>query len=251
VVHISYHDTGHLLDILTSIPDFDAVILQSHYENIPVRLLRLLQEKTRALVVDGHSVSGVDVDRVGTDWEEALDLALEHLLGLGHQSVGLVSLDSVAQPILNGRRAFDRMRRRARSPWKQMTSIALPGLVHPTQHVGAALRSALDGLVGADGKLPFTALVTLGLSDSFGIRRCLEEMRFSIPEDLSLFILGHHDVPTEHLGSVSMAGSASREGAERLVEVIRWRLDHPDAAPRVVYLECVEVDRESTAAPRR
>jgi DNA-binding LacI/PurR family transcriptional regulator len=251
VVQISYHNTGHLLDILTSIPNFDAVILQSHYENIPVRLLRLLQEKTRALVVDGHSVSGVDVDRVGTDWEEALDLALEHLLGLGHRSVGLVSLDSVAQPILNVRRAFERMRRRPRSPWKHTVPIALSGIVHPTQRVASALHAALDGLVGADGKLPFTALVTVGLSDSFGIRRCLEEMRFSVPKDLSLFILGHHDVPTEHLGSVSMAGSSSREGAERLVEVIRWRLDHPGEAPRVVYLECVEVDRESTAAPMR
>ncbi len=50
IMQMSYHDTGHLLDILTSVPDFDAVILQSHYENIPIRLLRLLQEKTRALV---------------------------------------------------------------------------------------------------------------------------------------------------------------------------------------------------------
>ena len=75
VVQMSYHNTGHLLDILGSLPRFDAAILQSHYENIPVRLLQLLQEKATALTVDGHTLSGVDIDRVGTDWEDALLVA--------------------------------------------------------------------------------------------------------------------------------------------------------------------------------
>ena len=57
VVQMSYHDTDHLLRMLESVPDFAAAILQSHYERIPVRLLNLLQAKTRALVLDGHDSS--------------------------------------------------------------------------------------------------------------------------------------------------------------------------------------------------
>lgn len=249
IMQLSYHNTGHLLDILTSVPDFDAVILQSHYENIPIRLLRLLQEKTRALVVDGHTVSGVDIDRVGTDWEEALDFALEHLASLGHTSVALVSLDSMAQPILTVRRAFDRMVRRPHKPWTHLYPLTLENVLHPTQRVGEALRTALDSIVDSGGRLPFTAMITLGISDSLGVRACLDQLKLSVPADLSLFVLGHLDVPTEHLGSISMAGSSYREAADSLIEIIRQRIDNPLAPPRIVYLGCAEAIRNSTSAP--
>jgi DNA-binding LacI/PurR family transcriptional regulator len=251
VVQISYHNTGHLLDILTSVPDFDAAILQSHYENIPIRLLNLLQGKTRALVVDGNSVAGVDIDRVGTDWEEALDLALEHLSELGHRSIALVSLDSMAQPILSVRRAFERISRRHKTDWEHIESIALGGVLHPTQQVGDALKTALGALVDRHGRLPFTAMATLGISDSLGIRQCLTEMAISCPQDLSLFVLGHHDVPTEHFGFMSMAGSSYLAAAKSLIEVIYKRIDAPRAAPQIVYLDCIAEFRESTGAPSR
>lgn len=251
VVQISYHNTGHLLDILTSVPDFDAAILQSHYENIPIRLLNLLQGKTRALVVDGNSVAGVDIDRVGTDWEEALDLALEHLSELGHRSIALVSLDSMAQPILSVRRAFDRIGRRHKTGWEHAESIALGGVLHPTQRVGDALKTALGALVDRHGRLPFTAMATLGISDSLGIRQCLTEMGISCPQDLSLVVLGHHDVPTEHFGFMSMAGSSYLAAARSLIEVIHKRIEAPREAPQIVYLDCVAEFRESTGAPSR
>ncbi|MET3791545.1 GntR family transcriptional regulator [Aquamicrobium terrae] len=248
VVQISYHNTGHLLDILTSIPRFDAAILQSHYESIPIRLLSLLQGKARALVVDGHTVSGVDIDRVGTDWEDALDMALEHLAGMGHRSVALVSLDSMAQPILAVRRAFERAGRR-KAQWQETRTIMLRGVHNPTHAVGDALKEALSGLMDGKGRLPFSAMVTLGLSDSFGIRRCLDELGIGRPRDLAVFLLGHHDVPSEHFGVMSIAGSSYLEGARRLIETIRRRLEAPQAAPQIVYLECARTLRESTAAP--
>jgi DNA-binding LacI/PurR family transcriptional regulator len=245
VVQISYHNTGHLLEILTSIPNFDAAILQSHYESIPIRLLSLLQGKARALVVDGHTVSGVDIDRVGTDWEDALDMAMAHLAGLGHRSVALVSLDSMAQPILTVRRAFDRAGRE-NGQWRDMRTIMLGGVHNPTHSVGEALRRALSGLMDGEGRLPFSAMITLGLSDSFGIRHCLDGLGIDWPRDLAVFILGHHDVPTEHFGTMSIAGSSYLEGASRLVEVIRRRLETPETPPQIVYLQCAQTIREST-----
>lgn len=249
VVQISYHNTGHLLEILTSVPDFDAAILQSHYENIPIRLLNLLQSKTRALVVDGHSVAGVDIDRVGTDWEAALDLALEYLSELGHRSVALVSLVSMAQPILAARRAFDRISQRHETVWRHTQSIALRGVLHPTQRVGDALGQELSALLDEHGKLPFTAMVTLGISDSLGIRQCLEEMEIACPKDLSLFVLGHHDVPTEHFGFMTMAGSSYLNAAKSLIDTIRKRIAAPHEPPQIVYLDCISNARGSTGVP--
>ena len=74
-------------------------------------------------------------------------------------------------------------------------------------------------------------------------------MGFAIPRDISLLVLGHLDVPSEHLGSVSMAGSSYLEGAEQLIDVIRRRIQEPSASPRIVYLGCAEASRDSTSAP--
>ncbi len=246
VVQISYHHTGHLLDILSSIPSFDAAILQSHYENIPIKLLHILQEKTRALVVDGHTVSGVDVDRIGTDWEDALDMALRRLSALGHKSIGLVSLNTMAQPILSARRAFSRIGARQDQDFELFQPIVLNGVLHPTHGVDGPLEEALTGLYGDEGKLPFTALITLGISDSLGIRQCLERLGLRCPKDFSVFMLGHHDVPSEHLGIMTVAGSSHLEAAQKLVETIRRRLAAPNIAPQIVYLNCREIVREST-----
>ena len=249
VVQISYHHTDHLLEILSSIPKFDAVILQSHYENIPIRLLHLLRNKTRALAVDGHTVTGVDLDRLGTDWEEALELALRHLSGLGHQSIGLVSLGTMAQPILSVRRAFVRIGNWREPAFTLFQPILLNGVPHPTHSVDKPLEEELKILFDERGKLPFTAMITLGISDAAGIRNCLKRLGLEIPKDLSVYMLGHHDVPSEHFDAMTMAGSSHRDAARQLIETVRRRLSSPGLPPQIIYLDCKEVIRRSTSAP--
>ncbi len=251
VVQMSYHDTDHLLVLLRSVPSFDAVILQSHYEVIPIRLLHLLQQKTRALVVDGHTLSGVDVDRIGTDWEESLALALDHLTGLGHRRIGMVSLESTAQPIVSVRRAFARLRFWGGVPVEVTEPLEVKGLVHPTQSVDPAFEATLSAAMAATGALPFSALVTIGLSDGLGIRRCLDRLGLGRPGDLSVHMLGHHNVPTEHIGYFTMAGSSHEEAARQMMAMIRRRLRAQSAAPEICFLACREVVRGSTAAPER
>lgn len=250
VVQMSYHHTGHLLDILGSLPRFDAAILQSHYENIPVRLLHLLQDKTTALTVDGHSLSGVDIDRVGTDWEDALQMGLQHLEELGHKHIGMVSLDAMAQPILSVRRAFERAGGDPRRDLRLHEPILLKNVIHPSQNVGGAVEEALTELRGSTGMLPFTAVILVGISDTLGVSQALEKLGIRVPEELSVYVLGHHDVVTEHLDRFTMAGSSHRDAAERLMSTIRNRLAAPAIAPQIVYLPCSETLRGSTAAPR-
>lgn len=246
LVQMSYHHTGHLLEILHSIPSFDAVILQSHYDSIPIRLLHLLQEKALAVVVDGHTVSGVDIDRIGTDWEDALDIALHHLSGLGHRSIGLVSLNTMAQPILSVRRAFSRIGARSDSHLNLLPPVILDDLLHPTHRVEKPLEEALTALIAEHGKLPFSAIITLGISDSLGIRQCLNGLGLKCPQDLSVYVLGHHDVPTEHFGVMTIAGSSHIEAAEQLMQTIRRRLATPELAPQIVYLRSTEIVQQST-----
>ncbi|MCK9551944.1 hypothetical protein [Aquamicrobium sp.] len=45
-------------------------------------------------------------------------------------------------------------------------------------------------------------------------------------------------MPTEHFGTMSIAGSSYLEGARRL--------ETPDISPQIVYLECAQTIRECT-----
>lgn len=244
VVQLSYHDVAHLMEILSSIPTFDAAILQSHFERIPLRLLALLKQKTRALVVDGHSVTGVDVDHVGIDWEEAIVAAMDHLTGLGHQRIQLVSLDATAQPLIHARRFFQRL-----SDWRgmpvELADVTLSGLRHPSSPVAAQLAKALDEITN---NRP-TALLFLGLADALGIRDTLIGAGIAIPDEMSVVLLGHPDVPTEHLGQFAVFGGSHAEAAQQLLEVIRRRLKNPDGIEETRFLRIVSTPGSSTRAP--
>lgn len=246
VVQISYHDTDHLIEVLTCMPDFDAAVLQAHFEAMPVRLLALLQQKTRALVLDGLSVAGVDIDRVGTDWEAAMGLALDHLTGLGHRRFGLVSLASPALPLINIRRAFARLESWRGVPVETSEPILLPRLRHPSQPAAEALEEALAPHAGA---LPFTALIVVGLSDAVGIDAALGRLGLHAPERLSVHLLGHADVPSEHLNRYSIAGSTHGEAGRTMLSLLRSRLAAPDAPPRDAYLGIAQTIFRSTGAP--
>ena len=244
VVQLSYHDSTHLMEILSSIPSFDAAILQSHYERMPLRLLALLKQKTRALVVDGHSIAGVDVDHIGIDWEEAMIAAMDHLTALGHCRIQLVSLDTMAQPLVHARRYFQRL-----TDWHGLplllSDITLSGLRHPSQPVAERLTIALDVIRVHQP----TALIFIGVNDALGIRDTMALAGIAIPDDLSVVLLGHPDVPTEHLGQFAVFGGSYTEAAERLLEVIRRRLERPEAVEEVCYLKNTSALGTSTGAP--
>ena len=246
VVQISYHNTDHLIEVLTCVPDFDAAVLQAHYEAMPVRLLALLQKKTRALVLDGLSVAGVDIDRVGTDWEAALGLALDHLTGLGHRRFGLVSLNSPALPLIGLRRAFTRLDHWRGIKVETVEPILLPRLRHPSQPAGEALEEALAPYAG---DLPFTALIVVGTSDAVGLDAALARLGLSAPDRLSVHLLGHADVPSEHLHRYSIAGSTHAEAGRTMLSLLRDRLAAPDTPRRDAYLAIEQAIFRSTGAP--
>lgn len=234
VVQISYHDTDYLLRLLEPVPVFDAIVLQSHYESIPIRLFSLLQSKARAVVVDGHSVSGVDVDRMGIDWEDAMALALDYLVERGRRRIALVSLASNSQPLRIARRFFGRF-----GNWKghdlDTRVELLDGPVHPSDSVSDALAKTLAKLDAGDSAPP-DSVILLGVSDGAGVVSALNAHRRSRTGDLDLIVLGHTDVRSEHLGVLPIAGGRSSDGADELLRIVLERLRTPGMPPQVVYI---------------
>ncbi|MHA1549752.1 MAG: hypothetical protein ACTSYE_12555, partial [Alphaproteobacteria bacterium] len=99
------------------------------------------------------------------------------------------------------------------------------------------------------GHLPFTGLLFLGVSDGAGIKQAMEDLSIDVPQDLSVHILGHCDVPSEHFGAYSMSGSTAKDAISALIASVTDRLEEPHAPPRIVYLPIRRDIRQSTAAP--
>ena len=130
-----------------------------------------------------------------------------------------------------------------------MPPIVLEQVRHPAHDVLEAVIETLAPHRDAKGRLPFTALLTIGISDTLGLTQGLQRLDLKWPGDLSVTVLGHRDVPSEHLGVMSIAGSSHREAAENLVETIRRRIEQPALPPQITFLRCDQVIRQSTAKP--
>ena len=249
VVQMSYQDIDQLLLILRNMPRFDAAILQSYFDNLPIRLLNLLQERSNVIVADGHSISGVDIDRVGTDWTEAIDSAIEYLTDIGHRRVGLVTIDGIGRPILTARRYFSRLANWRGTGLEVHPPLTLSNMVYPTQQVSDRLVAVLRDVINDQGRLPFTAMLILGVSDGSGIKHALDDLKIKVPRDLSVHMLGHNDVPSEHFQTFSISGTRAKDAVSELVGCVKARLSDPHADPRMVYLPIHRDIRTSSAAP--
>lgn len=249
VVQMSYQNTDQVLEILRNAPKFGAAILQSHFETIPIRLLNLLQEKSKMIIADGHSLSGIDIDRVGTDWTEAMDDAVDHLVSLGHRKLGLITIDGHGRPILAARRYFSRLSNWRGTGLELHPPLTLNEMTYPAELISDSMTSLLKSLISEHGKLPFTALIMLGISDGSGVRQSFEELSISIPKDLSVHILGHCDVSSEHQRFFTISGPSYRDTIANIVNCVRERVKHPDMQPQILYHPVQRVLHTSTTAP--
>ena len=78
-----------------------------------------------------------------------------------------------------------------------------------------------------------------------GAREVLEKLEKQAP-GVSVVLLGHLDVPTEHLDYFSIAGGNHTDGANALYETVQRRLLDRLLPPRIVYLSCQFRQRPSS-----
>jgi DNA-binding LacI/PurR family transcriptional regulator len=161
----------------------------------------------------------------------------------------LVTIDGHGRPILAARRYFSRLTNWRGTGLELHPPMTLSNMIYPTLPVTQALTSLLEGLLSDHGKLPFTALIMLGISDGAGVRQCLDNLSISVPNDLSVHLLGHCDVPSEHYRFFSMSGSNYRDAITDLIRCVHERIKQSDLQPQISYLPIQRVLHMSTAAP--
>ncbi len=220
VLEVSYSDPAHAHAVLNGLPRFDACVVQSTYRSIPIEVLAAIREKTDVIAVDGTALVGADVEAVGTEWGEPLAEAVRKLLQRGHKKLAFAA---TSQPLLATQLGFRR--------WEylqnaladvSMQTLKIPLL--PDEDYMQSLAAELAARLDEHGRLPFTALIAWGIEDAARFRQMLLNAGISIPDDLSVVLLGRTDLPNEHCSFFEIIGSSVEDQVEALYRAItnRW-----------------------------
>jgi DNA-binding LacI/PurR family transcriptional regulator len=233
----------------------DGFVVYSMSDEEPL-LAAALDRGLPTVVVDQPAMEGVPF--VGVDDETAAREATGHLLGLGHERLGVVSFalspdgrEGVAYPGRQEAAAFSVSRSRLRGyrdavedaglPWPGVPVYECPGSTTALGH------RAAEALLSQEQRP--TAVLCASDQLAFGVLAAAEELGLSVPEDLS--VVGFDDVPpgasaappltTVHQDHYQKGSSAGR----MLVSLLRGEEDPaPERLPTRLVI------RASTATPR-
>ncbi|MCD2342922.1 GntR family transcriptional regulator [Ideonella azotifigens] len=235
-VQLVYERLEEALEVLRLSTRFDACVLQSYFDAIPLGLLSFLRERCGAVVVDGARVTGVDLDAVASDWRGALDMAIEQVVDAGHRRIALLAWPGAVQPLEGLRHHFVSLRRALRRQDREMPLIELGRIPKPQEGAPELVEDAFARVWEDKASRP-TALLALGLGPSvLALSETIDRHRLHIPRDLSVVVLSHIDVADEINSRFDAVGSRSADAAHALVAQVRDRLEFPAKDPGTVYL---------------
>lgn len=242
----SHHD--HAIDVLRGSRPADAYILEPRAPIAPVELLHFLRSHSKAVVLEGYPARSTDVDAVAPDELISIELAMRHLVELGHRRIAFASgeppfMESEAlHCFLSLHRAF-----------------GLPADVHPvvqadTPFASSSRESIRDYLLhylGAQRALPFTALIVGTYASAEGVMDAFRKVGISVPREVSLVVMDNPDVHTHLANQFTMVGCPGGKVSQMVVDRIEWRWANPDARHETVYCPPALVVRGTTQPPPR
>lgn len=225
-IQLTYSEIEHGLYALRGLPRMDLCIIQSHFEAVSIELLAAVKRKSRAILFDGATIAGLDVDIAESDWRTAMEKALELLIENGHQSIGMIGSSLKSRPV-------DAIR----SHYKSLAEWSLKGISLypplwmselPSEGELVQTEAALRKLMREnDGCLPFSAIMIWGALDGQILENMFERLGLKIPDDLSVILIGHRNVISESNNFFTISGSGVDQTVDTLVELAMARMDNP------------------------
>lgn len=240
-IQVVYSDVDHALQAQRDLPKFSACILQSHFDLVPIDLLAFMRRRSTAILVDGATITGIDVDSVASDWRSAVEVGLDHLMANGHRNVAIATSSFKARPIDATHSHFESLRHFSGGACTLAPPIFLDHLPgeERADHIAAQLARHLND----QGRFDFSALMVWGITRGAELQDAFERIGIRVPQDLSVIVLGHVDVEAEHRNVFTMAGSSADETVDRIIKRIERRRLVPAAGYEPDYLPAHLVPR--------
>jgi DNA-binding LacI/PurR family transcriptional regulator len=248
VVEVSYTDAADADLVLRGLPRFDACMIQSSFETISIPTLAAVRRKTDVIVVDGAALAGTEVDAVGLEWGRPVEQAVKLLRERGHERIALVMTGHFLLATELGKMRFADLIQEA-GTGKEPTLIEVMAWPHEDYE-----RLAVERLLAArrsDDRLPFTALIVWGVESGARFRSLLAENGVSVPNDLSVVLLGRPDLHNEHDGFFTTIGARIADQVAGLYGTITRRWMQPDRPFGTLFVEVRLRKGSSVGSPTR
>ena len=244
-VHFRPGQLSSYANILSETRAQGLLVVRPYYTDAPW-LERLTAEGLPVVVVPGI-LEAEHVPAIASDNFMGMDQAIDHLVSLGHRDIGVVSLTTMPdhferfQGFLRSMARHDLM---VHPRWILVRNELWPRHDGHGVFYGQVIQEGLD-----PDHLP-TAFVAADLLMGLAVQRRLNELGFSVPQDVSL--INFDDTPAAaHLTPAltvikQHTAKLGYTGVQRLIQSIRG-----EQVPRVDRLPTELIVRESTARPRR
>src|SRR5262249_40931615 len=152
---------------------------------------------------------GVDVDLVATNWPKAVELAMRHLLDLGHRRIGFVTQASPVRAFAETARWFQAYHR-----WAGLAVETDPVILVGPGGEDELFNELYEKLHAGEARLPFSALIIHpGIFHGENLLAGLAQRGVDVPDQLSLVLLGATNMRYEHVDRLAMAGCSTEQTA--------------------------------------
>lgn len=218
---------------------------------IAVRLDRTLP--VPAVVLSGTGRDDDTTDRVRLDHDRAAELAIDHLVGLGHRRIAFFRGHSANVDADDRWRAIEEAARRRGLPIDpKLVSTLRGGAYGETFTAEGGYREGYtlgQGLL--DAGRSFTALFAFNDISAIGAMRAFQDAGLRVPEDVS--VMGFDDIQSAafHRPSLTTVRQPLRRMGETATRLLLDRLANPSdpKPPEHMLLEPQLVIRDSTGQP--
>lgn len=231
MLQIGYTSEAQARSVLVRLGRFRTCLVQLHFEMLPIPFLAALADHAAAVVVDGVSATGIEVDAIGTNWREALMAAFHHLRRAGHRRIAYFTSAHPARQIAMARREYRQLCAGEGLPDWLLETPELPG-----SYRSEDIRDAIARHLDARGRPAFSALIVWGLVEGYLLDRALYDLGLTPGRDLSVIVLGSVDFPSEHLRRFDVVGNSNDEKLDLFERVLAARIAMSPAPPEVHYL---------------
>jgi DNA-binding LacI/PurR family transcriptional regulator len=225
----------------------EAVVFIGHFneENLARHITELGVRETPHLVIDHVGIKGANT--VSLDRPKAMHALMEHLIGFGHRSFGLLAFNSAARSVHDRLRAISEALSARGLVFEQCTS--KHDGVYPRVNDFEEGRRIARAFVDS-GKVP-TAFIAVNDEVAIGAMHGLQEAGLRVPQDVSVAGFNNLDVclmPTPTLTSIDQR---FEETIQVAMEVLLPQLgEAPRPRPVVRMIEPLLVARGSTGPAR-
>ena len=189
-----------------------------------------------------------DADCVVLDEQRGAELAVEHLLSLGHRRIAYLSSELVEQSTDNAR--LDGYERSLRRAGVDADPALVARLGHPAYlRSDVSLRTTIRDLLRLEE--PVTAVFASNDLLAVDVLETVEELGLSVPRDVS--VVGFDDIQVAGLARISLTTVAQPcEDLARIgIELLLERIEGADSPPRQRLLAPTLIVRGSAAPPLR